>query len=104
MSKKEELKKELKSINDSIEKLVKRRDEINKELDKLSTQFVDFKVGDKIKTSLCELGTVISTNGPDTCPIIVLIHRYDVDRDDTSCFDKRGLFCGYNHSYTIEKY
>lgn len=104
MRKKEELEEELKSINDLIEKLAKRRDETCKDLDELSKQFVDFKVGDKIKTSWNEPGIVISTNGPDACPIIVLIHRYDVDRDDTGYFDKKGLLCGYNHSYTIEKY
>lgn len=48
-----------------------------------------------------ENGKVISVNGPDEMPIITLIHRNDVGKDDVVFFGKNGKHCGCDINYTI---
>lgn len=103
MSKKEELQKELTDVCNKIDELSTRKHELNRELDKLLVGYKDFKVGDKVITNLCENGEVVSINGPEKFPVLCVIHRTDVNRDDMSMFGQNGKLYGDNNKYTIEK-
>lgn len=103
MNKKEKLQKELNDISNQISELTTRKQELNRELDKLLAGYHDFMVGDKVITNLGEYGEVVSINGPEKCPVLVVVHRTDVNCDDMGMYGQNGKFYGSDNNYTIEK-